>query len=188
MFTWRWETPSRWGNLLRWGNPPVHIISLLICSCLNNRWGDPPHVTSPIWGLPTPCKRVFSGSLLDSYTMFAFLSVSPTKFHNGHPEERKRPIQKSFPLQRGLTRVNVWIICPPRQGHSILYPHPPPPPSPRQVDETFTRGRLRDVLKGSILEERFFWRGVVVQNCNFLRVQIPRINFWKDKGRAISSI
>ena len=33
---------------------------------------------------------------------------------------------------------------------------PPPPPSPRLVDETFTRGRLRDVLKGSILEERFF--------------------------------
>ena len=32
----------------------------------------------------------------------------------------------------------------------------PPPPSPRLVDETFTRGRLRDVLKGSILEERFF--------------------------------
>ena len=80
------------------------------------------------WGLPTPCKQVFSGSLLDSYTMFAFWSVSPTKFHNGHPGGRKRPIQRSFPLKRGLTRVNVWLICPPRQGHSILYPHPLPPP------------------------------------------------------------
>ena len=77
-----------------------------------------------------------------------------------------------------------------RRDRAILFyiPIPPPPPSPRLVDETFTRGRLRDVLKGSILEERFFWRGIVVQNCNFLRVQIPRINFWKDKGRAISSI
>ena len=73
-----------------------------------------------------------------------------------------------------------------RRDRAILFYIPIP--SPRQVDETFTRGRLRDVLKGSILEERFFWRGVVVQNCNFLRVQIPRINFWKDKGRAISSI
>ena len=31
-----------------------------------------------------------------------------------------------------------------------------PSPLSRLVDETFTRGRLRDVLKGSILEERFF--------------------------------
>ena len=27
LFTWRWVTPGRWGNLLRWGNPPVHILS-----------------------------------------------------------------------------------------------------------------------------------------------------------------
>ena len=39
----------------------------------------------------------------------------------------------------------------------FISPSPlPPPPSPRLVDETFTGGRLRDVLKGSILEERFF--------------------------------
>ena len=27
LFTWRWGTPGGWDNLLRWGNPPVHIIS-----------------------------------------------------------------------------------------------------------------------------------------------------------------
>ena len=27
LFTWGWRTPGRWGNSLRWGNPPVHIIS-----------------------------------------------------------------------------------------------------------------------------------------------------------------
>ena len=27
LFTWRWSTPDRWGDLIRWGNPPVHIIS-----------------------------------------------------------------------------------------------------------------------------------------------------------------
>ena len=27
LFTWRWGTPGRCGNPLRWGNPPVHTIS-----------------------------------------------------------------------------------------------------------------------------------------------------------------
>ena len=25
LFTWRWGTPGRRGNPLRWGNPPVHV-------------------------------------------------------------------------------------------------------------------------------------------------------------------
>ena len=29
LFTWRWVTPGRWDNLLRWGNPPVRTISHL---------------------------------------------------------------------------------------------------------------------------------------------------------------
>ena len=29
---------------------------ILIWSRLRDRWGDPPHVTSPIWGPPPPCK------------------------------------------------------------------------------------------------------------------------------------
>ena len=43
LFTWRWGTPGSWGN------PPVHIISHLNLTTFNDRWGDPPHVTSPIW-------------------------------------------------------------------------------------------------------------------------------------------
>ena len=27
LFTWRWGTPGRWGNLFRWCNPPVHMSS-----------------------------------------------------------------------------------------------------------------------------------------------------------------
>ena len=30
LFTWRWGTPGRSGNPLRWGNPPVHIISHMV--------------------------------------------------------------------------------------------------------------------------------------------------------------
>ena len=33
---------------------------ILIWSRLHNRWGDPPHVTSPIWGPPLPCKQALS--------------------------------------------------------------------------------------------------------------------------------
>ena len=54
------ESPGRWGNPLRWGNLPVDIIShfnLII-------WGDPPHVTSPIWGSSPPCKQVLRKSPL----------------------------------------------------------------------------------------------------------------------------
>ena len=30
---------------------------MLIWSRLHDRWGDPPHFTSPIWGHPPPCKQ-----------------------------------------------------------------------------------------------------------------------------------
>ena len=63
LFTWRCRTRGRWGNLLRWGNPPVHKMShfkIKIWSRLHDRWGDPPHVTSPTWGPPPPCKQALS--------------------------------------------------------------------------------------------------------------------------------
>ena len=44
-------------NPLSWGTPPAHIISHQIWLRLHDRWGDPPYVTSPIWGLPPPCKK-----------------------------------------------------------------------------------------------------------------------------------
>ena len=34
-------------------------------------------------------EQFWVGSLLDSYTMFAFLSVFPMQFHNGHPGDRR---------------------------------------------------------------------------------------------------
>ena len=42
---------------LRWGNPPDHIISHF--NLITFTWwvGDPPHVTSPIWGPPPLCKQ-----------------------------------------------------------------------------------------------------------------------------------
>ena len=180
MFTWRWETPSRWGNLLRWGNPPVHIISLLICSCLNNRWGDPPHVTSPIWGLPTPCKRVFSGSLLDSYTMFAFLSVSPTKFHNGHPEERKRPIQKSFPLYcREVWQESMYGLFVRRDRAILFYtPIPPPPLSPPSRWD-FYEGSLARCFEGLNTRREVFLKGGCSPKLQFLKGANTKNKFLK---------
>ena len=50
LFTWGWGTQGRWGY------PPVQSL-ILISSRLHDRWGDLPHVTSPIWGPPPPCKR-----------------------------------------------------------------------------------------------------------------------------------
>ena len=63
LFTWRCGTPGRWGNPVRWSNPPVHKMShfkIKIWSRLHDRWGDPPHVTSPTWGPPPPCKQALS--------------------------------------------------------------------------------------------------------------------------------
>ena len=54
LFTRRWGTPGKWGNPLKWGKPPVRIISHFNLSRLHDRWGDPAHVTSPIWGPPPP--------------------------------------------------------------------------------------------------------------------------------------
>ena len=33
---------------------------ILTWSRLHDRWGEPPHVTSPIWGPPLPCKQALS--------------------------------------------------------------------------------------------------------------------------------
>ena len=41
-------------------------------SRLHVRWGDPPHVTAPIWGPPTPCKQALKGQ---EFNLFPFLST-----------------------------------------------------------------------------------------------------------------
>ena len=50
------------GEVIRFGG--VNRLSIksliLIWSRLHDRWGDPPHVTSPIWSPPPPCKQALS--------------------------------------------------------------------------------------------------------------------------------
>ena len=50
------------GDVTRLGGVTRLSISslILICSRLHDRWGDPPHVTSPIWGPPPPCKQALT--------------------------------------------------------------------------------------------------------------------------------
>ena len=60
LFTWRRGTPGRWGNPLWWVTHLSTWSLILIWSRLHDRWGDPPHVTSPIWGPPPPCKQALS--------------------------------------------------------------------------------------------------------------------------------
>ena len=44
----------------------VRAFLVLIRSRLHDRWGDPPHVTSPIWGPRPPCKRALKVILVVS--------------------------------------------------------------------------------------------------------------------------
>ena len=47
-----------------WGNPLRYNLSILRWSRLRDRWGNPPHVTSPTWGPPHSCKQALrKGSL-----------------------------------------------------------------------------------------------------------------------------
>ena len=38
---------------------------ILIWSRLHDRWGDPTRVTSPAWGLPTPCKQALKTKVFE---------------------------------------------------------------------------------------------------------------------------
>ena len=47
-----------------WGNPLRYNLSILRWSRLRDRWGNPPHVTSPTWGPSHSCKQALrKGSL-----------------------------------------------------------------------------------------------------------------------------
>ena len=43
-------------------------------SLLHVRWGDPPHVTSPTWGPPPPCKEAVTGGYRSS-TMTTLMKI-----------------------------------------------------------------------------------------------------------------
>ena len=111
-FTWRWGTPGRW-------------------SCLHDRLGDPPHVTSPIWGLPNPCKQVFSGSLLDSYTYHVcFFVCFAYKVTQRPPWGKKVADTKNskFSVVERFDKNQCMDYLSAETGP--LYPHAPPHPLP----------------------------------------------------------
>ena len=64
LFAWTRGTPGRHGNPLRWGNPPVHIISHFNLITFTCRWGDPSRwvarsaiPANPLsWGQILPCQ------------------------------------------------------------------------------------------------------------------------------------
>ena len=62
---------------------------VLIWSRLHDRWGDPPHVTSPIWGPPPPYKQ----ALIDQ-NLFWFIFhkklVIPVTFKEQRPNLHKK--------------------------------------------------------------------------------------------------
>ena len=64
---------SLWARLHGGGGPQVGEVTclggvtrlsiqsvILIWSRLHDEWGDPPHVISPTWGLPPPCKQALN--------------------------------------------------------------------------------------------------------------------------------
>ena len=59
------------------GVPHLHVNRALILSRLHDRWGDPPHVTSLIWGLPPLCKQAFKMNITKCilFPLLAILSL-----------------------------------------------------------------------------------------------------------------
>ena len=54
----RGHLTRKWGTQGRWGNRVTRLS--IIWSRLHDRWGDPPHVTSPIWAPPPQCKQALT--------------------------------------------------------------------------------------------------------------------------------
>ena len=46
---------------------------ILILLRLHDRWGDPPHVTTPIWGPPPPCKQALKRPLINAALTSSFI-------------------------------------------------------------------------------------------------------------------
>ena len=58
--------PSIWSLTLIW--PRLH-----------GRWGDPPHITSPIWGPPPPCKQALKYFLI-GFSQFQLNTIERRSF------------------------------------------------------------------------------------------------------------
>ena len=78
----------------------LSILSLfLIWSRLHVRWGDPPHVTSPIWGPPPPCKQ----ALIPWWMSCTFLKSICKKKHLS--AEKQANVFKKFYEEVRLSRT-----------------------------------------------------------------------------------
>ena len=69
---------------------------ILIWSRLHYRWGNPPHVISPIWGPPPPCKQAIKLVFASEYN---HLSTLPTTGDN-------------WRMERCLHRLNLRVKDP----------------------------------------------------------------------------
>ena len=67
------------------------ILSLIfILSHLHDSWGDPPHVTSPIWGPPPSCKQALKGLVFSKdRTRSTETLMSALRVEN-HPKQAKK--------------------------------------------------------------------------------------------------
>ena len=62
---WGGRPPGRWGNPLRWGNLPVHIISHF--NLVIDGRVTPPKWGSPTWGPAPPCKQPLNSHCIDLF-------------------------------------------------------------------------------------------------------------------------
>ena len=68
-----WGGGPQVGEVNRFGR--VNRLSIksliLIWLRLHDRWGDPPHVTAPIWGPPPPCKQALKRPLMPPWHLLS---------------------------------------------------------------------------------------------------------------------
>ena len=67
LFTWRWGTPGRWGNMWRVTPPLCKRDHTKMIDYMDRRVTPPKRVTSPIWGTPPLYKQALKCSA--DYTM-----------------------------------------------------------------------------------------------------------------------
>ena len=79
LFTWRWGTPDRWGNMWR-VTPPTSCKrgQMKMRDYMDRRVTSPKRVTSPSWGPPPPCKQALRSAnqqLCTCITLFCDISL-----------------------------------------------------------------------------------------------------------------
>ena len=73
---------------------------ILIWLCLHERWGDPPHVTSPIWGSPTSMQTGLKCKAIDMKLSF-YSHANNTRFQSESLTNSKMAIASLPKAQEG---------------------------------------------------------------------------------------